>query len=123
MYKPLENTLHPPFCFLLSSLQRGRQPVKGMGRAGDLPPLWHLMAAATMANRRGSPVPHVSVPPASASLVSVPALHLQPPDLLPLPLPPNPTLSLILILDPLLLALLKSPSLSPSPVLQFSISV
>ena len=91
MCKPLENTLHPPLCFLLSSLQRGRQPVKGLGRAGDLPLLWHLMAAATMANRRGSPAPDVSVPPASASLVSVPALHLQPPELLPLPLPPNPT--------------------------------
>ena len=91
MCKPLENTLHPPLCFLLCSIHRGRQPVNGLGRAGDLPPLWHLMAAATMANRCGSPAPDVSVPPASASLVSVPALHLQPPELLPLPLPPNPT--------------------------------
>ena len=85
MYKPLENTLHPPLCFLLSSLQRGRQSVKGLGQAGYLPPLWHLTAAATMANGRGSPTPHVSVPPTSVGLVSVPALHLQPPDLLPLP--------------------------------------
>ena len=85
MYKPLENTLHPPLCFLLSSLQRGRQPVKGLGQAGYLPPLWQLTAAATMANGRGSPAPHVSVPPTSIGLVSVPALHLQPPDLLPLP--------------------------------------